>query len=103
MTILLQGNGPRKRSNEWLIMVPQFCHPEEMAWLWQVKKETTLQKSRWEARRAGRQNQPSPEGLGINPEDDLSAVGAALNLGPLPTCSPLNRHPVPTMAANIGS
>jgi hypothetical protein len=23
--------------------------------------------------------QPSPEGLGINPEDDLSAVGAALN------------------------
>jgi hypothetical protein len=27
--------------------------------------------------------QPSPEGLGINPEDDLSAVGAALNLGPL--------------------
>jgi hypothetical protein len=25
--------------------------------------------------------QPSPEGLGINPEDDLSAVGAALNLG----------------------
>jgi hypothetical protein len=27
--------------------------------------------------------QPSPEGLGINSEDDLSAVGAALNLGPL--------------------
>src|SRR5580700_8373291 len=26
--------------------------------------------------------QPSPEGLGISPEDDLSAVGAALNLGP---------------------
>jgi hypothetical protein len=25
--------------------------------------------------------QPSPEGLGINPESDLSAVGAALNLG----------------------
>jgi hypothetical protein len=24
--------------------------------------------------------QPSPEGLGINPQDDLSAVGAALNL-----------------------
>ena len=29
--------------------------------------------------------QPSPEGLGINPEDDLSAVGAALNQGPLKT------------------
>ena len=27
--------------------------------------------------------EPSPEGLGIYPEDDLSAVGAALNLGPL--------------------
>ena len=26
---------------------------------------------------------PSPEGLGIYSEDDLSAVGAALNLGPL--------------------
>jgi hypothetical protein len=24
--------------------------------------------------------QPSPEGLGINPQNDLSAVGAALNL-----------------------
>jgi hypothetical protein len=28
--------------------------------------------------------QPSPAGLGINPENDLSAVGAALNLCPLP-------------------
>jgi hypothetical protein len=27
--------------------------------------------------------EPSPEGLGINSEYDLSAVGAALNLGPL--------------------
>ena len=27
--------------------------------------------------------EPSPEGLGINPEDDLSAVGAAPNLDPL--------------------
>jgi hypothetical protein len=27
-------------------------------------------------------HQPSPEGLGINPEDDLSAVGAALNPRP---------------------
>src|ERR1700733_4209387 len=30
--------------------------------------------------------EPSPGGLGINPEDDLSAVGAALNRGPAPTC-----------------
>jgi hypothetical protein len=29
------------------------------------------------------EREPSPEGLGINPEDDLSALGAALNLGPL--------------------
>jgi hypothetical protein len=49
----------------------------------QVEKEIRLQKSRpmrgpegWSAKL-----QPSPEGLGINPEDDLSAVGAALNLG----------------------
>jgi len=27
--------------------------------------------------------EPSPEGLGINSEDDLSAVGAALKPGPL--------------------
>jgi len=27
--------------------------------------------------------QPSPEGLGLNPDDNLSAVGAALNLGSL--------------------
>src|SRR5271156_4587388 len=27
--------------------------------------------------------EPSPEGLGLNSEHDLSAVGAALNLGPL--------------------
>ena len=31
--------------------------------------------------------QPSPEGLGIHPKDDLSAVGAALNLGPFPPVS----------------
>jgi hypothetical protein len=30
--------------------------------------------------------QPSPEGLGINTEDDRSAVGAALNLGPSHLC-----------------
>ena len=27
--------------------------------------------------------EPSPEGLGLNSEYDVSAVGAALNLGPL--------------------
>jgi hypothetical protein len=31
--------------------------------------------------------QPSPEGLGINPQDDLSAVGAAPDLGPFPSVS----------------
>jgi hypothetical protein len=31
--------------------------------------------------------EPSPEGLGLNPEGDPSAVGAALNLGPLATVS----------------
>jgi hypothetical protein len=42
----------------------------------------TLQ-NRCEARRAAAKREPSPEGLGINPGDDLSAVGAGLNLGPL--------------------
>ena len=31
--------------------------------------------------------EPSPEGLGLNPEDDPSAVGAALNLRPLANVS----------------
>ena len=55
--------------------------PEQSACLWQVEKEMTLQKSRWIRGPEGRSSklQPSPEGLGINPEDDLSAVGAALN------------------------
>jgi hypothetical protein len=30
--------------------------------------------------------EPSPEGLGINSEDDPSAVGAALDLGSALTC-----------------
>jgi len=39
--------------------------------------------------------EPSPEGLGPNPEDDLSAVGAAPNLGPLaPLSSRLPRRAV---------
>jgi hypothetical protein len=73
-----------------------ICHPacpgvqwEQSACLWQVEKEMTLQKSRWMRGPEGRSSklQPSPEGLGINPEDDLSAVGAALNLCPLPPVS----------------
>jgi hypothetical protein len=36
-----------------------------------------------EARRAAAKREPSPEGLGLNSEDNLSAVGAALYLGPL--------------------
>jgi hypothetical protein len=41
----------------------------------------TPQNSPWMRGPEGRSSklQPSPEGLGINPEDDLSAVGAALN------------------------
>jgi hypothetical protein len=48
----------------------------------QVEKEITLQKSRRMRGPEGRQAklQPSPEGLGIDREDALSAVGAALNL-----------------------
>jgi hypothetical protein len=40
-----------------------------------------------EARRAATKREPSPEGLGLNPEDDPSAVGAALNLRPLANVS----------------
>ena len=47
-------------------------------------------------------HQPSPEGLGINPEDDLSAVGAALNLGPPPFVIPSSR-PVPACRGGICS
>jgi hypothetical protein len=41
--------------------------------------------------------EPSPEGLGLNPDDNLSAVGAALNLGPLALrisycAAPINGH-----------
>ena len=50
-------------------------------------------RDRCEARRAGRQDvSHSPEGLGINAEDDLSAVGAALNRVPLPHVSSLPQH-----------
>jgi hypothetical protein len=64
--------------------------------LWQVKREMTQQQSPWVrgpegrlAKRAcpGLPWEPSPEGLGINPEHDMSAVGAALNLGSARTCA----------------
>jgi hypothetical protein len=60
-------------------------------------------------------HQPSPEGLGINPEDDVSAVGAALNLAllaPVPLgesvtflifrakSSTLNEMVIPTFHSN---
>jgi hypothetical protein len=34
MTILLQGYGPRKRSVEWPLMVPQNCHPDRSVAEW---------------------------------------------------------------------
>ena len=56
--------------------------------MWQVEKETTLQESPWMRGPEGQptKREPSPEGLGINPEDDTSAVGAALNPGPPRSC-----------------
>jgi len=55
---------------------------EETTCLWQVEGENDTQKLPRMQRPGGpaAKLQPSPEGLGINPEDDLSAVGAALNL-----------------------
>jgi hypothetical protein len=87
-----------------LLRAQQNCHPacpglpwEEPTCLWQVEKEMTLQNRHGcEARRAcpelverGRPPNVSParKGWDINPEDDPSAVGAALNLGPLPPVS----------------
>jgi hypothetical protein len=49
------------------------------------EKEMTLPNCHGCETREGQSSkrQPSPEGLGINPENDLSAVGAALNLAKL--------------------
>jgi hypothetical protein len=48
-----------------------------------VKERTNLKFGKIDARPGGPvvKSQPSPEGLGDQFEDDLSAVGAALNLG----------------------
>ena len=52
--------------------------------------------------------QPSPGGLGINPEDDSSAVGAALNLGLLaPVSIPSEAEgsavrPIPSSIFGVG-
>ena len=59
---------------------------EQSTCLWQLEKEMTQQNSPRVRGPEGRlaKLQPSPEGLGINPEEDTSAVGAALN--PASTC-----------------
>jgi hypothetical protein len=60
---------------------------EQSTWSWHLEKEMTQQNSPRMRGPEGRlaKHQPSPEGLGINPEDDMSAVGAALN--PASTCA----------------
>ena len=69
--------------------VPLSVPREQPACLWQVEKEMTLLESPRMRGPEGRpaKREPSPEGLGIYPEDDPpapacrgSAVGAALNL-----------------------
>jgi hypothetical protein len=66
-----------------------FCHPacsgmpwEQPACVWQLINDTA--KIAIDARPGGpaAQTQPSPEGLGINRDENLSAIGAALNLDP---------------------
>ena len=57
---------------------------EQLACLWQVEKEMENSDG-CEARRAGRQTSAQPGRAGINPQEDMSAVGAAWNLGPLPS------------------
>jgi hypothetical protein len=56
-----------------------FVHPEQPTCLWQVEKEMTLQ-NRYGARPGGpaAKREPSPEGLGLDSEWALSALGAAL-------------------------
>jgi hypothetical protein len=53
-------------------------------------------RSPWMRGPEGRQpkREPSPERLGLNPEHDLSAGGAALNLGPLVSVTDLSRRAV---------
>jgi hypothetical protein len=91
-----EGRSSKLQPSPWGSIPKMICHPawpgvpwEPPAFLWQVEKEMTLQKSRWMLGPEGRSSklQPSPEGLGTNPEDDLSAVGAVLNLCPLPPVS----------------
>jgi hypothetical protein len=56
-------------------------HPACQGLPWEQSKEMTQQNSPRMRGPEGRlaKLQPSPEGLGIHPEDDMSAVGAALN------------------------
>jgi hypothetical protein len=89
-----EANGPHHpRHNNEGKSNPKLCHPEETTCLRQVKGEMTLQKSRWMRGPEGRSSNfvsPARKGWGSNPGEDLpapacrgSAVGAALNLGPL--------------------
>ena len=59
--------------------------PEQPTCRRQVEREMTLRdRHGCEARRAARQTSAQPGRAGdTNPEDDVSAVGVALNLGPL--------------------
>ena len=87
----LQPGRKRQRgfgvSNELVHPVCPGVPWKEPTCVWQVKKEMTRQKSPWMRGPAGRSSkrEPSPGGLGINSEDDLSAVGAALKPEPAPT------------------
>src|SRR5229473_8706163 len=57
---------------------------EQPTCLWQVEKEMTLENRHgFEARRAARQTSAQPGRAGDPSRDDLSAVGAALDLHPL--------------------
>ena len=63
---------------------PPFVVPGNRLAYGRLRKEWQA-KNRLDARPEGliAKRQPSPGGLGINSEDDLSAVGAALHLDPL--------------------
>jgi hypothetical protein len=83
----------RRKSGQW------GTHPslpaKHAGYRRQVEKEMTPQKSPWMRGPEGRSSklQPSPEGLGGNPEDDLSAVGGTKPLSSLPTSA--NRRGAP--------
>jgi hypothetical protein len=71
---------------EWDTQQSPPSHPARQGVPWEQLKEITQQNSPRMRGPEGRpaKLQPSPEGLGIHPEDDMSAGGAALN--PATTC-----------------